>query len=250
MNRVSTALCSCPVLLLALAARGRPPRRRSQGRGRRRPSRLPRRHRGRREGRRPRARVAARGGPERSPPTPSSSRWTGRIRPTRRWSRSTALESVPVPLILVIASNGVAAGGARPDAVTAERLAAMIPSPAKAAYLTVDRRKKATFLVFWRASMPSGRCGGAPGGRRRRRRAQARRRPSSVDLDSATEARFVAEMKVDARSTVPIVGGLQRARGSRTETFHGVPRSRPSSRRRRRRSDECCPGGHCVPRGK
>lgn len=158
------------------------------------------------------------------------------------------LGSVSTPLILVIAPNGVAAGGARPGAVTAERLVAMIPSPAKAAMLKSIDDRKATFLVFWRASMAD-RAAALQAAHDAVTALKGAATVVSIDFDAATEAGFIAEMKVDVKSAVPIVGAYN-AKGQPTETFLGVPGvAALVAAAGKAAQSPCCPGGRCGPGG-
>jgi hypothetical protein len=152
------------------------------------------------------------------------------------------LESVPVPLVLVIAANGVAAGGARPHLVTAARLAAMVPSPAKAAYLKSLEEKKATFLVFSRASMTN-RKAALEAAEAAARTLKGAASVVAVDLDSEQEARFVAETKVDPKAK-DVVVAVYNAKGQATETLVGVP-AVESLVAAAKKEAECCPGGRC-----
>ena len=153
------------------------------------------------------------------------------------------LESVPVPLILVIAANGVAAGGARPNAVTAQRLVDMIPSAAKASMLKSIDEKKATVLVFWRASMAE-RAAALQAANDAATALKGAATVVSIDVDAAAEARFIAEMRVDPKSAVPIVG-VYNAKGQPTETLLGVAKAEVLVAAATKEIHECCPGGRC-----
>jgi hypothetical protein len=156
------------------------------------------------------------------------------------------LASVPVPMILVIASNGVAAGGARPQNLTAERLAAMIPSPAKAAWLKALEEKKAPILVLARRAMAD-----RPAALKAATDAVVALRDAAaaieVDLDAEREASFAAEVQVDVKTTVPWVA-VYNAKGKATRTFTGVPKVEDVVAAARMEAP-CCPGGRCGPEG-
>jgi hypothetical protein len=157
------------------------------------------------------------------------------------------LATVPVPLILVIAPNGVAAGGARPDSVTAERLAGMVPSPAKAAFLKALDEGKATFLVFARSSMPD-----LPATTKAAEDAAASLKGAAVlvqvDLDSAKEAPFAAEMKQDVKATTPVTI-VYNAKGRATETLRGVPTAATLAAAATKIPTSTCKPGECGPGG-
>ena len=157
------------------------------------------------------------------------------------------LQSVPVPLILVIASNGVAAGGARPQQVTAARLAAMIPSPAKASFLKALDEKKAAFLVFARESMP-GRAATLQVAGDAVTALKGAASVVSVDLDSKQEAGFVAEMKQDPKSQAPVVA-VYNAKGQPTSTLSGTPGIEVLVAAATREVKSSCGPGGCGPGG-
>ncbi len=159
------------------------------------------------------------------------------------------LGSVPVPMILVIAPNGVAAGGARPEATTAARLAAMIPGPGKAAYLKALEERKAPLLVFTRASMPE-RAGAVQAARAAVGALKGAAVAIEVDLDAAPEAAFVKELRVDAKTTVPWVA-VYNAKGRPTATYTGVPKVEDLATAATKEVEApCCPGGQCGPEGR
>ncbi len=151
------------------------------------------------------------------------------------------LESVPVPLILVVASNGVAAGGARPHLVTANRLAAMVPSPAKASHMKALDEKKASFLVLSREAMTD-RAAATKAAADAVTALKGAAVVTSVDLDSEKEAAFVAELKADAKTKVPLVVVFN-AKGQATGTFAGVPKVADLVAAATKEIQSCCPGG-------
>jgi hypothetical protein len=155
------------------------------------------------------------------------------------------LASVPVPLILVIASNGVAAGGALPQAVTAARLAAMVPSPAKAAFLQSLDEKKASFIVFSRDSM-AGRAATLKVATDAVAALKGAASVVAVSLDADKEAGFIAEMKVDPKSAAPVVV-VYNAKGQATSTLLASPSvdDLVAAATREIEAAPCCPGGRC-----
>jgi hypothetical protein len=162
--------------------------------------------------------------------------------------RKYRVASVPVPMILVIAANGAAAGGARPESTTPARLAAMIPSPAKAAYLKALEDKKAPLLVFGRAKMPE-RAGALEAVNEAVTAMKGAAAAIEVDLDSETEAAFVQEISVDVKTTSPWVA-VYNAKGQPTQTFVGIPKVADVVAAATKEGElPCCPGGRCGPNG-
>ena len=153
------------------------------------------------------------------------------------------LESVAVPLILVVASNGVAVAGSKPNAVTAAKLARLVPGPAKAAYMKVLEERRAAFLVFAAEKTP-GRPEALAACDAAARTLEGRAATVAVDVADAREAAFLAEMKVDP-ATKAAVTVVVNARGQRTATFDAVPTPAALLEASKKVVEECCPGGNC-----
>ncbi len=152
------------------------------------------------------------------------------------------LASVETPMILVVASNGAAAGGAKPSQVTANRLARMVPSPKRAEELKALEQGKAVFVVFARAAM-AGRAGTLAACETAVTMMEGKAAVVSVDLDDAREASFVETLKVDARTAVPVTVVVN-AKGLTTASLTGA--LAPSALvEAAKKAGECCPGGDC-----
>ena len=156
------------------------------------------------------------------------------------------LASVPVPLILVIGANGTAAAGAKPNATTASKLARMVPSPAKGAYLKALDEGKPTFLVFAAAAMTNrnpalAACDVAV------KTLKGVGAVVSVDRDDAKEADFVTEMQVDPKSK-DVVTVVVTAKGQRAAAFVGIAVSQSLVDATVVKASSCGPGG-CGPNG-
>lgn len=127
--------------------------------------------------------------------------------------------SAPAPLILVAARNGVVAGGTEAGKATAENLAAMVPSPAKAAILRALEEKKPVYIVASRKGMKDvpktmSACEAACG--------QVTSKPVTVkvDLDDPKERAFLDQLKIDRSSTTPVTVVVN-AQGQVTSTYDG-----------------------------
>lgn len=154
------------------------------------------------------------------------------------------LATAPVPLILVIAANGVAAGGAKPSAITAARLAKLVPSAGKAAYLKALDEGKAAFLVFGGEKTPgraaaSAACAAAV--------ATLEGKAATVVVDPADplEGAFVGEMQVDPKAAVATTVVVN-AKGQRAAVFTAVPASAALVEAATKPVEDCgCVGGRC-----
>lgn len=114
------------------------------------------------------------------------------------------LAAAPLPLVLVIAPNGVPAGAAKPGEGAAARLAALVPTRAKGEYLQVLSQQRVAIVLLTRASMPERSPLFENAGTAVQQLA-GKATLVLVDLDDAAEARFVAELKVDPAATQPAV---------------------------------------------
>lgn len=114
------------------------------------------------------------------------------------------LAAAPVPLVLVIASNGVPVGAQRPADGAAARLVALLPSPAKAAWLKHVAEGRIALLAFTHAGM-AGRSAAWTAANEAVRRLEGRASLVLVDTQDAAESRFLAQMKVGADAAAPVV---------------------------------------------
>lgn len=114
------------------------------------------------------------------------------------------IAGAPVPLVLVVASNGVPVGAQRPADGAAARLVALLPSPSKAAWLKHASEGRVTLLAFTHAGM-AGRAPAWTAANEAVRRLEGRAGLVLVDTQEAAEARFLAQMKVKADAAAPVV---------------------------------------------
>lgn len=129
-----------------------------------------------------------------------------------------------VPLVLVVASNGLAVGAARPGATGAvERLVSLVPTPAKAEYLRILNDKQVAMVVFSRRTMKE------QGPLFEQITALSRmkdlKRPGTVlvDLDDKAEKSWIAQWKIDpAKLKQPVIIFVN-PKGQVLEQLTGVP---------------------------
>lgn len=114
------------------------------------------------------------------------------------------IAAAPVPLVLVVASNGVPVGAQRPADGAAARLVALLPSPAKAAWLKHASEGRITLLAFTHGGM-AGRSAAWTAANEAVRRLEGRAGLVLVDTQDAAEARFLAQVKVSAEAAAPVV---------------------------------------------
>jgi len=147
--------------------------------------------------------------------------------------------SVPVPLILLVARNGVTAGGVLAEKATAEKLLALVPSPKKADILQALHSGKAVFTLASRGSMDvqaaalaacnaaCAQMGGASV-------------VIAIDMDDPTEAAFLTQIKVDLASAEPMTVVLN-AQGQFTGRYTGAPDVAELVAAATKRVAGCCP---------
>jgi hypothetical protein len=159
------------------------------------------------------------------------------------------LSGAPLPLILVIAQNGVVAGAAKGLDATSMSLKALIPSPKKADVLMALQSGKAVFILAGNKSMVNyskalSECQSAVG------QMQNSASIVQVDLSDSAEAAFLKSLNVVPSLTEPVTLVLN-ARGQVTGSYPGVPTATNlvKSARTIPKSGGCCPssggGGGC-----
>jgi hypothetical protein len=130
------------------------------------------------------------------------------------------LAGAPVPLIILVARNGVIAGGLLASQATPEALVGLVPSPKKAEILKALQSGKPVFISATRKGMPSEAKAAAACAA-----ACSRMGDKSVlvriDMADTREAAFLAELKVNTSSAKPVtlvINAQGQVTGSYTET--------------------------------
>jgi hypothetical protein len=154
--------------------------------------------------------------------------------------------AAPVPLLLVIASNGVATGAAKPGEGAAQRLVSLIPSPKKAEYLKILSQQRVALVAFSRAAMPE-RSGLFESLTPAQQTLGAKAALVLVDLDDRAEARFVADLKVDAASAQPMLVVVN-PKGVVLARLSGAPKAEEIVAAASKKS--CCDDPNCKDCGK
>jgi hypothetical protein len=133
------------------------------------------------------------------------------------------LAGAPAPLILVVASNGVVAGGANFKQTTAENLVAMIPSPKKADVIKAINDGKSVFLVVSKKSMKKkdilSKCEVACA------EMKDDAKIVEVDFDDAAEKKFLNELKITSVGDTPSTFVIN-SQGQITGSFTGATDSK------------------------
>jgi hypothetical protein len=130
------------------------------------------------------------------------------------------LAAVPVPLILVFASNGVMAGGNMASKLSAQQLVAMVPSPGKAEVLKAIQAGQAVYVTASRSGMAST-TDVAKGCAAACTQMQGKCVAVDVNMDDPVERGFLNQLKVDMQSTEPVTVVIN-AKGQVTGSYTGI----------------------------
>lgn len=153
------------------------------------------------------------------------------------------LLGAPVPLILVIAPNGVVAGGALLKDLTAEMLVKTIPTPKKTEMLMGLHQKMAVLVVFSKKTMVEARSAVYEACSEATRRLDRKVTTVVVDMDDKAEKRWREELNVGLREPLPVTVVFN-AKGQKTQVFRAVM-SADDLVKAITKKVECCPGGSC-----
>jgi hypothetical protein len=155
------------------------------------------------------------------------------------------LSGAPLPLILVVASNGAPAGGLPADRVTPEGLVKMIPSPKKAEVFQALSENKSVFVVASRKSMTDrakvfDTCKAAC--------SQMKNNAVfvSIDMDDKKESSFLAQLKVNTLSTEPVTAVINTQKQI-AGSFNGSVEVTQLVQAATKKAGGCGPG--CDPKG-
>ncbi len=151
------------------------------------------------------------------------------------------LAGVPLPLILVVASNGVVTGGLTADKATPEILVQLVPSPKKAEVFQALSENKSVFVVASRKSMTDrakvfDTCKAAC--------SQMKNKAAfvSIDMDDKKESSFLAQLKVNTLSTEPVTAVINTQKQI-AGSFNGSVEVTQLVQAATKKAGGCCPGG-------
>ena len=137
------------------------------------------------------------------------------------------LAGAPVPLILVVAHNGVVAGGALLKDATPQALVRLIPTPKKAQMLLAMTQGQAVFVACTEAM----------------KRLERKAATVVVDVEDEAEAAWIKELNVSPKEEAPVTIVFN-AKGQKTQVFRGAVSAEQLVQAVNKKV-ECCPGGSC-----
>jgi hypothetical protein len=148
----------------------------------------------------------------------------------------------PVPLVLVVAPNGIVAGGALLKDATPDVLVGLVPTPKKAEML-LDLSKR--LPVFVLAMNPEMKARDQVLAAMKEAHASMDGKVATVGIDTRDEAeqRFLKELAIAPDAAWPVVVVFN-AKGQKTAVFR-EPMSAAQLVAAARKKAECCPGGGC-----
>lgn len=152
------------------------------------------------------------------------------------------LAGAPLPLILVIASNGIVSGGFLLSQATPDVLVKAVPSPKKAYVMKTLSEGKSVFLVVTGKSMKEkstvmNTCQQAC------IEMENNARMIEVSLDNPNEEKFLTELKVDKTATEPITYVIN-SQGQIIGAFdENVNSTALVASAKKVATSGCCPGG-------
>ena len=151
------------------------------------------------------------------------------------------LAGVKTPFVLVVASNGVPAGGMLGAQATSGALLQMIPSPRQADTIKAISEGKAVFLVASRDSMSvTSKVLEACKAACTQLKGKAVIVP--IDMDDSKETGFLKKMQMSTDSTAPLTYVLN-PQGKLIWKTIGVPPVNVLVRAAAKKGGGCCPGG-------
>jgi len=153
------------------------------------------------------------------------------------------VSSAPVPLILVLAENGVLAGGSLMSQASPEKLVSAIPSPKKLEVMEAMRKGKSAFIVVSSKTMAEksdivNTCQQAC------IEMEQNAKIIQIDLDNPREKDFLASLKINTNITKPQTFVIN-SKGQVTGKFEGEVDSQNlvATAKKVAKSGGCCPSG-------
>jgi len=151
------------------------------------------------------------------------------------------LTAAPVPLIVVIASNGVLAGGLSAEKATPNVLVKMIPSPGKAEVVKALGAGNAVFVVASRPAMAD-RLKVLEICKKASKELKDKAATVAIDMDDKKEATFLQQLRANMEySTTAIF--VFNAQGQPTGNFTGPVEVAELIKAATAKGGGCCPGG-------
>ena len=153
------------------------------------------------------------------------------------------LLGAPLPLILVVAPNGVVAGGELLKDATPQALVKTVPTPKKADFLMQLSSKKAVIVVVSKKTMVQPRSAIFEACNEATRRLERKVTTIVVDMDDKAEKAWLKELSIGPREAAPVTLVFN-AKGQKTQVFRAVMTADDLVKAVTKKV-ECCPGGSC-----
>jgi len=153
------------------------------------------------------------------------------------------LTGAPLPLIIVLDKNGIAAGGLVLADATVDGLLKIIPSPKYSEILKALNNQKAIFIVVYKQTMPDK----AKAIENCKKTVESMNNGASVvelNIDNKNEEILITQLKVNTLATDPVIYAINKA-GQVTGTFdiNTSTADLKNAANKVIKSSGCCPGG-------
>jgi hypothetical protein len=152
------------------------------------------------------------------------------------------LAGAPIPLVLVIATNGYVAGGLPSQSLTTDEIINMIPTQKEESVIQAMNEGQSVFVVFSKKSDSQNKkqidaCQSACSSMGNKAKT------INVDIDDKNEKSFIAKFKIDNNASFPITYVIN-AQGQVASTFNGITEAKNLiSAAQKKVSSGCCPPG-------
>ncbi len=150
------------------------------------------------------------------------------------------LTGAPLPMVLLIASNGLPAGSLTSAQASPEKLAKMIPSPKKQEVMQALNQNKTAFVVASRKTM-AGRARVFKTCKAACNQMKDKAVFISVDMDDKQELSFLKKLRVNMSSPMPVTCVVN-PRGQITGIFNGPVNSARLIQASANKPGGCCGG--------
>ena len=157
------------------------------------------------------------------------------------------LADAPVPLIVLIASNGVVTGGLPTEKANPDMLVKMIPSPGKAEVVKALGAGNAVFVVASRTAMTD-RLKVLEICKTATKELKDKAVTVAIDMDDKKEATFLEQLRVDMAYQATAIFVIN-AQGKPTGNFTGPVEVAELTKAATAKGGGCCAGGNSSKKG-
>jgi hypothetical protein len=153
------------------------------------------------------------------------------------------LAGAPIPMVLVIATNGYVAGGLPSLSLTIDEIINMIPTQKEEGVIKAMNEGQSVFVVFSKKSDTQNKqqidaCQSACSSMGNKAKT------INVDVDDKNEKSFISKFKIDNNSKFPITYVIN-AQGQIASTFNGITEAKSLISAAQKKASGCGTGASC-----